>query len=211
MNKPYYQTDFNFSELAKQWIVDRYQDRFNRKFFHDLDVTQHEFQNEWHSNLAGQELVNFLSKYNCDTSYYGISVFISNMPYEIKSNPHMDTKFSQGRQSRIKSRFNVMVLGNPQDSMVWWNHIEYGDSRLIEYKFQSITGQDYTSKCIPGDDPEARWNYLGEPTIQFANLLTPSAFVKTDCAHAVILSAQPRLIVTVALDKDLSEIIGTLD
>jgi hypothetical protein len=211
MNKLYYQTNFSFSESAKQWIINRYQDQFNRKFFHDLDVTQYEFQNEWHNNIAGQELVSFLSKYNCDTSYYGISVFIGNMPYEIKSNPHMDVKFSQGNQYKIKTRFNVMVLGNPNDPMVWWDHIGYGDSRLVEYKFQSITGQEYSSMCIPGNDPVERWNYLGEPTNQCANLLTPSAFVKTDCAHAVILSAQPRLIVTVAIDKDLSEIIGTLD
>lgn len=211
MNKPYYQTDFNFSELAKQWIINQYKDRFNRKFFHDLDITQYKFQDEWHNSLAGQELTNFLSKYNCDTSYYGISVFVSNMPYDIKSNPHMDIKFSQGNQYRIKSRFNVMVLGNPEDPMVWWDHIEYGDPRLIEHKFQSITGQEYVSKCIPGNDPVARWDYLGEPTTKCSNLLTPSAFVKTDCAHAVILSPQPRLIVTVALDKDLSEIVGTLD
>lgn len=207
----FHQTDFTFSESARQWIVDRYQDRFNRKFFHDLDITQNEFQKEWHNSLAGQELTTFLSKYNCDTSYYGINVFVSNMPYAIKSNPHMDAKFSKGNAYRIKSRFNVMVLGNPEDPMVWWDQIEYGDPSLVEYKFHSITGQEYSSMCIPGNDPVERWEYLKEPTLRVTNLLTPSAFVKTDCAHAVILSEGPRLIVTVALDKSVDEIIKPLD
>jgi len=207
----FHKTNFDFSTKAKNWILARYQDKFNRKFYHDLDITQYDSQVEWHNSLAGKELIEFLSKYNCDTNYYGISAFISNMPYDIKSNPHIDTKFKQGNSYRIKTRFNVMVLGNPQDPMVWWDHIEYGNSKLIESKFHSITGQEYCSKSIPGNDPISRWDYLGTPTIQTSNLLTPSAFVKTDCAHAVILSSVPRLIVTVALDKTLSEITKILD
>ena len=208
MNKLYHQTDFTFSTQSKEWIINRYQNRFDRKFFHDLDITQYEFQDEWHESLAGQELSTFLSKFNCDTSYYGIGVFISNMPYDIKSNPHMDAKFSRGNAYRIKSRFNVMVLGNPEDSMVWWSDMEYGDPRLVDWKFRSITGQEYVSRAIPGSNPDERWNYLGTPSMTKPNLLTPSAFVRTDCAHAVILSPEPRLIVTVALDKTIEEITG---
>jgi hypothetical protein len=204
----FHKTSFQFSKDAQQWISNRYEDRFNQKFYHDLDISQREFQKEWHSSLAGQELSNFLSKYNCDTDYYGINVFVSNMPYEIKSNPHMDAKFSQGNAYRIKSRFNVMVKGNPEDPMVWWGDMEYGDARLVDWKFHSLTGQEYISKSIPGHDPISRWEYLKDPTISVPNLLTPSAFVRTDCAHAVILSPEPRLIVTVALDKTIEEIVG---
>ena len=207
----FHKTDFAFSETARQWILTRYEDRFNRKFFHDLDVTQYEYQNEWQNSLAGQELKNFLFKYNCDTSYYGINVFVSNMPYAIKSNPHMDAKFSKGNAYKIKSRFNVMVQGNPRDPMVWWGNMEYGDSRLVDWKFHSITGQEYVSKAIPGSNPEERWEYLKEPTLSVPNLLIPSAFVKTDCAHAVVLSEGPRLIVTVAIDKSVDEMVKPLD
>ena len=61
---------------------------------------------------------------------------------------------------------------------------------------------------IPGSNPDERWDYLGTPNTTKSNLLIPSAFVQTDCAHAVILSPEPRLIVTVALDKTIEEIIG---
>ena len=72
-------------------------------------------------------------------------------------------------------------------------------------------------KDTAADDPEfdfglltmeERWQCLGTPTEIKSNLLVPSAFVKTDCAHTVSVSAGPRLIVTVAIDKPLHEIIG---
>jgi hypothetical protein len=206
----FYKTSFNFSAQAKYWIINRYRDRFNNKFFHDLDITQYDQQSqtEWQQSIAGQELADFLSLYNCDASYYGIATFISNDSAKVFSNPHMDTKFSKGNSYRIKSRFNVMVLGNPDDPMVWWNHMTYGDSRMPETEFTSITGTKYTSKSIPGNNAEERWNYLGTPSATESGLLTPSAFVQTDCAHAVILSPEPRLIVTVALDKTIEEIVG---
>ena len=209
----YYKADFNFSNDARNWIINRYTDCFNNKFFHDLDITQHnkQKQTEWQNSKAGKELVEFLSLYHCDISYYGIGVFISNSDITVKTNPHIDAKFFQGSSYRIKSRFNVMVLGNPEDKMIWWDHIEYNDKRLIESKFHTIAGQEYISKAIPGNNSIDRWNYLGDPTVQVANLLTPSAFVRTDCAHGLILSPVPRLIVTVALDKSLSEINKILD
>ena len=210
MNKFYYKTDFDFSNTAKSWILNRYEERFDDAFFHDLDITQYNSnsQSEWRESLPGQELKEFLSKFNCDINYYGIGVFISNTEQVVRGNPHIDAKFSQGTIHRIKSRFNVMILGNLADPMVWWDHMEWGDNRLQDYPFTSITGVKYNSKGIPGNNPDERWNYLGQPTERAIDLLTPSAFVKTDCAHTVYTSSQPRLIVTVALDKTLEEIVN---
>jgi hypothetical protein len=210
MNKFYHKTTFDFSNSAKKWILDRYNDRFDHAFFHDLDITQYagDCQKEWHDSLPGQELHNFLSTYNCDYSYYGIGVFISNTEILVRGNPHIDAKFSQGNIYKIKSRFNVMVLGEPSDPMVWWDHMTWGDTRLQDYSFTSITGFKYNSKGIPGNTPDERFNFLGEPTDCAINLLTPSAFVRTDCAHTVYTSGQPRLIVTAALDKTLEEILS---
>jgi hypothetical protein len=209
MNKFYHKTTFDFSDSAKSWILNRYEDRFDHTFFHDLDITQYagDSQKEWHDSAPGQELNKFLSTYNCDTSYYGIGVFISNTENIIRGNPHIDAKFSQGNIHRIKSRFNVMVLGHSEDPMVWWDHMSWGDSRLQDYPFTSITGIKYNSQGIPGNTPDERWDYLGAPTERSIKLLTPSAFVRTDCAHTVYTSGQPRLIVTVALDKTLEEIL----
>jgi hypothetical protein len=163
-------------------------------------------QSEWQSSVAYYELSKFLQLYDCDTSYYGINVFISNTEDLVKGNPHIDAKFKQGNTYKIKSRFNVMVLGNASDPMVWWDTVRWGDERLTDHPFTSITGQRYVSKGIPGNTPDERWEFLGKPSEEVTDLLTPSAFVRTDCAHTVYTSGQPRLIVTVALDKTLEEI-----
>lgn len=209
MNNFYHKTDFEFSTEAKQWVLNRYHDRFNQHFFHDFDSTQinGRSQFEWRTSLAGQEIVNFLSLYNCTINYYGIGVFISNTQSQIYSNPHFDVKFNNGTQSKIKSRFNIMLLGNKSDEMVWWQDFEYNDARSIDTKFTSNMGKSYISKSVPGNNPSERWEYLGEPTYRAGDILTSSAFVKTDCAHAVILSPEPRLLITVAIDKSLNEIV----
>ncbi len=209
MSNFYHKTEFKFSSAAVSWILSRYQHRYNDIFFHDLDITQSDpkSQAEWHASLPGRELRTFLLGYNCDTSYYGINVFLSNTKELVRGNPHIDAKFTKDNTFKIKSRFNVMVLGNPEDSMVWWNTMQWGDERLINHPFTTITGKSYVSKAIPGTTPNERWEFLGKPTEEVTNLLTPSAFVRTDCAHTIYTSGQPRLIVTVALDKTLEEIL----
>ena len=207
----YYKTQFKFSDAATNWILQKYEPLLKTEFAHDLDITQYsvKLQVEWYHSLPGQELRKFLSQYNCDTSYYGINVFVSNMKSTFKGNPHIDTRFdAEGNTASINTRFNVMVLGNPNDEMVWWESMQYDDARLISNTFTDITGKEYSSNGIPGNSIEDRWNYLGEPTTKVSNLLMPSAFVKTDCAHTVSVSAEPRLVVTVAFNKSIEEIIN---
>jgi hypothetical protein len=199
----YHQTEFDFSKEAKDWILEQYVKRFSQEFYHDLDVYR------WPNSLASKELKSFLEQYKCNTYYYGISAFVSNNNNFFIGNPHIDTKFDRlGNSSQIKTRFNILVQGDPQDEMFWWQDWQYGDSRLVDNTFKSLNGISYTSKSVPGDTVESRWQLLGIPTKIKSNLLTPSAFVRTDCAHTVSVSPGPRLIVTVAIDKALEEIIG---
>jgi hypothetical protein len=207
----YYKTKFKFSDAATNWILKKYEPLLSTEFIHDLDITQYSttLQIEWYHSLPGQELRTFLSLYSCDTSFYGICVFASNMKSNFIGNPHLDTKFAAGKDSgSIKSRFNVMILGNPNDEMVWWDSLQYNDARLVSNTFTDIAGVEYSSKSIPGNSAQERWSYLGEPTVKVSNLLRPSAFVKTDCAHTVEVSPEPRLVVTVAFDKSIEEIIN---
>jgi hypothetical protein len=208
MNKFYRTSDFKFSPAARQWVLDRYCSRFDQNFFHDLDITQFNktSQEEWKTSIAGREIIGYLESLGCDCDYYGIGVFVSNTEHVSHSNPHCDVRFRDKTQSRIKTRFNTMVLGNSQDEMMWWPEFGYGDSRFTESHFTSLTGQQYTSWCIPGNDSAERWNWLGEPPVRERPLVNTSALVKTDCVHALILSPGPRLIVTVAIDQDLDQI-----
>ena len=206
----YHRTDFSFSTEATKWILDRYHDRFLKNFDHDLDAEQYSgsSQLEWHASPVGQELLSFLKQYDLDTSYYGICAFVSNSNKPFIGNPHVDARFDQyGIPTEIKSRFNVLVQGNPKDKMSWWPTCTYWDKRLQPKSFK-LNGQTFRHVAVPGNDPQSRWTWLGEPNISEGSILTPSAFVRTNCAHTVTVSPGPRIVVTVALDKELHEIIG---
>jgi hypothetical protein len=198
----YHQTKFKFSELSKQWIMDRYKSKFDRKFYHDLDIEQYavKSQYEWRDSIAGKELSEFLSTYDIDLRFFKVAAFISNSNSWFQGNPHIDFDSI--------SRFNVMIAGNPADSMVWWDHFCHGDKRLVVNKFTSLSGKDYYASSIPGSTVDERWNYLGNPTETVDNLLQPSAFVRTDCAHTVNVTPGPRLIVTVSLNRPIEKIIA---
>jgi hypothetical protein len=176
---------------------------------HDLDINQYygNNQTEWHRSIVGYELNNYLKQFDSNTSYYGITTFISNTTDTYLGNPHVDTRFDmQGLPSMIKSRLNVLVLGNPSDNMFWWDTMSYGDERMIDSSYVDLNGIEYVSKSVPGNTMCERWDYLGKPTMTANNILTPSAFVKTDCVHTVTCSAGPRLILTVALNKSIEEL-----
>jgi hypothetical protein len=100
-----------------------------------------------------------------------------------------------------------MILGNPNDSLTWWEHFDYDHKDIVETKFLAPNGREYTNKSIPGNSTQERWDYLGEPSLVARNVYTPSAFVKTDCAHTVDFTPGPRLVVTVALDKSIEELL----
>ena len=123
--------------------------------------------------------------------------------------PHIDTKTDPitGAVHRIRSRLNVMVMGNPYDPLIWWSSLEYDDPRIVETKFLAPNGREYTNKSVPGHDTQSRYEFLGAPELVARNVYTPSAFVKTDCAHTVHFTPGPRLIVTVALDKSIEELV----
>jgi hypothetical protein len=210
----YHKLDFDLSSTAKQWVIDRYAERFKEHFWHDADMTQvfdDQAQQEWITGPVGKEIIPFLESYGCDVGFQGITAFISNTEDYYPGNPHVDIKVDKDlQQDIIKSRMNIMILGNPQDEMVWWDWLSYGDERLQEAEYTTyVFDQAQSFKCVnvPGDTKSKRLAYLGEPTHRERNLLTPSAFVRTDCAHTANLSPGPRLLVTVSFNKTLDEIL----
>jgi hypothetical protein len=208
----FHRTSFDFSQQAKDWILDRYASRFDRYFNHNLDSTQGtvQIQQEWHRSNAGQELIDFLAQYNCSTSYFGISAHISNQATSAMCNPHIDFITSkEGVRNNVLSRFNVLILGNPLDTMHWWPTMVSDHPALVDItRKNNQTGFEFKSKVVPGDTIPDRIQFLGTAPIIEANVASPSAFIKTDCVHSINLSAGPRLVVTVAFNKSLTDIIG---
>jgi len=201
----YRKTDFEFSKQSKDLIVSLFSDRWKESFPHDVEYGSLKALGS-DTNTIYEELNLFLLGYNLNCSYAGISIFLSNLREKTKTNPHIDILHKNKERLPISARFNIMILGNPNDPMFWWNKMKFGDPDHIENTF-TYFGKPYRSLGIPGNTVEERWNYLGEPTEIKNNLLTPSSFVNTINAHALELSPGPRLIVSVPFDKNIEDIV----
>jgi hypothetical protein len=213
MTKFYHPLDFALSDIAKKWVIDRYADKFKTEFYHDADVTQvfsEQAQQEWRSSPLGLEVQEFLDQYGLDTRFFGITAFVHNNSEPYPGNPHVDSVVDQDMNfTRLKTRLNIMVLGNPEDPMEWWDWMDFDDDRYVSADYTTIDAIPFTyPKSIPGATKQDKFKFLGAPTLSVKNALAPSSFVKTDCVHNVSLSPGPRLIVTVCFDKTIDEILS---
>jgi hypothetical protein len=200
--KPIYyrQTSFDISDRTKFVILKTFENIWNSRFDHDIE---YQFTNKvlLRTNLA-LEISKFLQLYKLDFQYAGIQFFTSNLTESENTNPHVDVLHRQGLLP-IRSRFNILVLGNPSDPMVWWNNVKWGDSSLQKTEV-SYKGTKYYSYAIKGENVLD----LGPPSFIKQNLLMPSAFVSTHYAHALNLSKGPRLVISVPLEKEISDYIN---
>lgn len=206
----FHQTNFNFSPESKNLILRFFQKKFEVEFEHDLDPTSGpEMNNLWSIGLPGKELRSFFKNYKINLSLCRLDAFISNSQHWYQGNPHIDVNHKSSSHSEIiKTRFNVLVLGNAEDSMFWWPNFKWPDEKLARYNFSNSSGIIYESWAVPGETLIDRWNYLGNSYVEKKNLLTPSAFVRTDCIHTVHVSPGPRLIITVSIDQTLEDILS---
>jgi len=201
----FHKTDFDFSQEAKDWILNRYKNHFNENFYHNLDWDQRKLQHEWREVSAGQELLNYLSQYNCDTSNLIITAHLANLENQGYGRPHVDNE----NHKILKSRFNILIKGNPEDPMHWWTDFHHTDKRLYSItQVSTRTGLPFTGLTMPGTTVAEKMEYLGPATAAESNLLTPSAFVRTDYVHTVHLSPGPRLVITVGFEKSIEDLIN---
>jgi len=220
--KYYHKLDFDLSPTAKEWVINRYKDKFKEQFYHHDDTAEffsQQAQEEWHASPVGIEINDFLKTYGTDTSMAGITTFICNRDEYYPGNPHMDilckslfnkvlgTSYKYERV--INTRLNIMVQGNPEDEMWWWGRFDPDHPALAEVEYLDLsTNLPFTCRNIPGETKADRLELAGTPTCIAGNILMPSAFVKVDCVHTVNCSPVPRIIVTVPLDKSIDELLS---
>lgn len=208
----YHKTNFDFSQEAKDWLLNRYKDHFKLNFYHNYDWIQNQLQHEWRASIAGEELLSYLSQYNCDTSNLIITAHLANLTIPYYSRPHVDAEQLYGPAKgkiTVTSKFNIIVLGNPEDPMLWWTNFHHTDKRLYYSNvLNTRTNQEFSSLSMPGHTNEEKMEYLGPATDTASNLLTPSAFVRTDYVHTVHLSPGPRLVITVGFEKSIEDLIN---
>lgn len=198
MEKYYIKTDFCFSDQATKWLTSKFANFCNSNFEHDLFSFIKSYAIE--SSLPGKELSIFLKNYGIKPRRF--STFISNSKNYFIGNPHIDFVHFKNEYLPVISRFNIVVLGNADDKMAWWDK----DVNLEKTKFTTIDNKEYFSYAVPGENPDQRWNLLGTPTFSIKNNFGFGSFVRTNCIHTVSVSPGPRLVLTAELDESLDVI-----
>lgn len=199
----YHQTEFYLSTQSCNFVKNLYTNIFRKNFEHDADYNT--LANIWKISPLVKDLQPFLQKFNIDLYSCTVNTFVSNTSKYTKTNPHVDVS-NDGSISPIKTRFNILILGNTYDPMLWWNDYKFGHV-IYETKNFIVGKHTYQSLTIPGNSVEDRLNLLGQADLIKHDLLLPSAFVNTFVAHALEISSGPRLVLSVGIDKHINEII----
>jgi len=212
---PYLTIPFSFSKKTLDWaknkiapIVDDYQKNA------PLDAALVEFHNgelqDWYDSNVYKEVLgqlNALGITEKPTIQFFIYKKLEKMyPFPWRSNPHIDTY--KGVSEVTTYRFNVLLDGDDDTEMVWWNiHDRQNDSRLHTVKFpRPDDGTKFSVRCqVVGDTTEDRWKTAGAPdwsATKLAKYNTWASFVRTDYLHALNWSGKnPRVILSLRFSE----------
>jgi hypothetical protein len=118
----------------------------------------------------------------------------------ILGNPHIDTTGKTGVDIEVPIRFNILVTGEDNTEMVWWD-IDWRDHRVETIQFPNQRNELVGRLQARGKSLEDRWSTVGDPVAK-ANNLTKiqqhASFVRTDRLHALNWTGrQPRVILSV--------------
>lgn len=151
---------------------------------------------------AWAEITEFLQTYAISDPYPQLFIYkqLPRAHNAVLSNPHIDTTGGDGTETDIPIRFNILMAGDEDTEMVWWDVDRY-DSRITNEKFTNPAGQAVGRLQVVGSNPAERWQALGEPAVKSTSLLRKqeyASFVRTDILHALNWTgARPRLILSV--------------
>ena len=164
--------------------------------FNDLDYQQFMQSSAWAEILA------FLQTYSIADPYPQLFIY-KQLPHVRKitlGNPHIDTTGGDGTEIDIPIRFNILMSGDDDTEMVWWD-MDRNDHRITNEKFTNPAGHPVGRLQVVGDTPSNRWQTLGEPIVRSRALSKKqehASFVRTDILHALNWTgANPRLILSV--------------
>ncbi len=204
----YYKTvQFKFSDQSWTWlqkffdpIVSDYQ--LNAPAQNALVKFKDQDYKEFIQSSAWIELVKFLKQYGITDGYPQLFIYkrLSNPKENILGNPHIDTQGGDGTEVNVPIRFNILINGDENTEMVWWD-IDRTSQLVVNEKFLNPLGQHMGRLQVKGSTPAERWKLLGEPTCRNNTLAKKqeyASFVRTDILHALNWTGNnPRLILSV--------------
>ena len=203
----YHTVPFKFSDQSWAWlqqffepIVANYQ--LNAPAPSALVKFQDSDYEQFIQSSAWDEIVKFLQTYAITDPYPQLFIYkqLPQARSTVLGNPHIDTTGGDGTETNIPIRFNILMNGDEDTEMVWWN-IDRTDLRITNEKFTNPSGQIVGRLQVDGSTPTERWQALGEPTVRSTTLSRKqeyASFVRTDILHALNWTgANPRLILSV--------------
>ena len=203
----YHTVKFKFSDQAWTWL---------QAFFGPItaDYQQHapapsalvKFKDQDYEQFikssAWSELTQFLQTYAITDPYPQLFIYKKlQRPREIVlGNPHIDTTGGDGTELDVPIRFNILMSGDENTEMVWWD-VNRNSPLVTNEKFTNPSGQPVGRLQVVGHTPTERWQALGEPAVKSNSLSKKqeyASFVRTDILHALNWTgANPRLILSV--------------
>jgi hypothetical protein len=204
----YYKTvQFKFSDQAWTWLQD---------FFNPIMLEYQKsapaisalvaFKEPEHQQLlqssAWHELTKFLQTYNINDPYPQLFIYKKlSRPREIVlGNPHIDTTGKGGTAVDVPTRFNILMQGDENTEMVWWNYDRHS-SVVAQSSFVRPDGQSVGRLQAAGETLKEKWDSIGDPIAQSNSLVKQqqfASFVRTDKLHALNWTgANSRLILSV--------------
>lgn len=225
MTLPYYTVPFKFSQEALDYIkehtapmVEDFQK--NSKPYAGLVTLEQEDVIKWENSIVWKELLEFVAKYNLptpDLQFFIYKKMVHPLP-DPRGNPHIDTTVPEGSDKGIDgakrdvpARFNILVDGDDDQEMVWWE-IDRTNPVIKEVMFMRPNGREAARLQVNGNTSAERWDNLKEPKWKY-NRLTKineyASFVKTDILHAINWDGRvPRLILSLRFLERYEEIIN---
>jgi hypothetical protein len=164
--------------------------------FNDLDYQQFMQSSAW------SEIVAFLQTYSLTDLYPQLFIYKRlSMPREVVlGNPHIDTTGHGGTAIDIPVRFNILMHGDEDTEMIWWEH-DRNSSAVVESTFVRPDSTPIGRIQAAGISLKQKWDAAGEPVVRCSNLAKKqeyASFVRTDMLHALNWTgANPRLILSV--------------
>lgn len=204
---PYLTVPFKFSDQSWTWlqnffepIVNDYQQ--NAPAISALVKLNDQNYSTFIASGAWLELDQFLKLCGIDDGYPQLFIYkkLDHARPSILGNPHIDTMGGDGTEFTVPIRFNILVNGDENTEMVWWN-IDRNNDIIINEKFLNPLGQHMGRLQVKGSTANERWQQLGQPDYS-SNTLTKkqeyASFVRTDILHALNWTGNsPRLILSV--------------
>lgn len=148
------------------------------------------------------ELTQLMSAYDLKDPYPQLFIY-KQLPQQrriILGNPHIDTTGGDGTETDVPVRFNILLNGDENTEMVWWD-IDRHNPLITNEKFTNPMGQTVGRLQVAGDTLVEKWKNLGEPIARSNSLAKKqeyASFVRTDILHALNWTGHnPRLILSV--------------